>query len=37
VVDHEREIEQRAEAGLRHREDIVTFFDLMDVEEGRAP
>ncbi len=30
-------IEQRAEAGLRHREDIVTFFDLMDVEEGRAP
>ena len=28
-------IEQRAEAGLGHREDIVTFFDLMDVEEGR--
>lgn len=28
-------IEQRAEAGLAHREDIVTFFDLMDVEEGR--
>jgi gluconokinase len=29
-------IEQRAEAGLGHREDIVTFFDLMDAEEGRA-
>ena len=29
--------EQRSEAGLGHREDIVTFFDLMDVEEGRAP
>ena len=28
-------VEQRAEAGLGHREDIVTFFDLMDVEEGR--
>lgn len=28
---------QRAEAGLGHRSDIVTFFDLMDVEEGRAP
>jgi hypothetical protein len=28
-------IQQRAEAGLGHREDIVTFFDLMDVEEGR--
>ena len=30
-------MQQRAEAGLGHREDIVTFFDLMDVEEGRAP
>lgn len=30
-------IDQRAAAGLAHREDIVTFFDLMDVEEGRAP
>lgn len=30
-------IQQRAEAGLAHREDIVTFFDLMDVEEGRMP
>lgn len=30
-------IEQRAEAGLGHREDLQTFFDLMDVEEGRAP
>ena len=29
--------EQRAEAGLGHRTDIVTFFDLMDVEEGRLP
>lgn len=28
---------QRAEAGLGHREDLVTFFDMMDVEEGRAP
>jgi hypothetical protein len=28
-------IQQRAEAGLGHREDIVTFFHLMDVEEGR--
>lgn len=27
-------VEQRAEAGLGHREDIVTFFDLMDAEEG---
>ena len=29
--------EQKAEAGLGHRSDIVTFFDLMDVEEGRLP
>lgn len=29
--------EQKAEAGLGHRDDIVTFFDLMDAEEGRAP
>jgi gluconokinase len=28
---------QKAEAGLAHRDDIVVFFDLMDVEEGRAP
>jgi gluconokinase len=28
---------QKAEAGLGHRDDIVTFFHLMDVEEGRAP
>jgi len=27
---------QREEAGLGHREDLVTFFDMMDVEEGRA-
>lgn len=29
--------EQKAEAGLGQRDDIVTFFELMDVEEGRAP
>ena len=29
--------QQRREAGLGHREDLVTFFDLMDTEEGRAP
>lgn len=29
-------IQQRADAGLGHREDLVTFFDVMDVEEGRA-
>jgi hypothetical protein len=29
-------VEQRAEAGLGDREDIVTFFDLMDAEEGHA-
>jgi gluconokinase len=28
--------QQKAEAGLGDRDDIVTFFDLMDVEEGRA-
>ena len=26
---------QKAEAGLAHRDDILTFFHLMDVEEGR--
>ena len=30
-------VQQRQEAGLGHREDLVTFFDLMDTEEGRAP
>ena len=30
-------VTQREQAGLGHREDIVTFFDLMDVEEGRLP
>jgi hypothetical protein len=30
-------IQQRADASLAHREDLVTFFDVMDVEEGRAP
>ena len=28
---------QRPEAGPGHREHLVTFFDLMDVEEGGAP
>lgn len=28
---------QKREAGLGHREDLVTFFDVMDAEEGRAP
>ncbi len=27
---------QKADAGLAHREDIVTFFQLMDAEEGRS-
>ena len=27
---------QKADAGLAHRDDIQVFFDLMDVEEGRA-
>ncbi len=26
----------KAEAGLGHRDDLLTYFDLMDVEEGRA-
>lgn len=30
-------VKQREEAGLGHREDIQTFFDLMDTEEGRLP
>jgi hypothetical protein len=29
-------VKQREEAGLGHREDLVTFFDVMDAEEGRA-
>jgi gluconokinase len=28
--------EQKKQAGLGDRDDIVVFFDLMDVEEGRA-
>lgn len=28
--------EQKEAAGLRQREDIQTFFDLMDAEEGRS-
>ena len=27
---------QKDEAALGHRDDILTFFDLMDAEEGRA-
>jgi gluconokinase len=30
-------VEQKAAAGLAGREDIETFFDLMDAEEGHAP
>ncbi len=30
-------IRSKAEAGLAHRDDLITFFDLMDVEEGRRP
>jgi len=30
-------VTQREQAGLGHREDLVTFFDVMDVEEGRLP
>ena len=30
-------VTQREQAGLGHREDLVTFFDLMDAEEGRQP
>ena len=30
-------VTQREQAGLGHREDLVTFFDVMDVEEGRVP
>lgn len=30
-------IRSKEEAGLAHREELVTFFDLMDVEEGRKP
>ena len=26
----------KIEAGLAHRDDILTYFDLMDIEEGRA-
>lgn len=27
----------KAESGLSHREDILTFFDYYEVDEGRAP
>jgi hypothetical protein len=30
-------VEQREQAGLGHRADLVTFFDVMDAEEGRMP
>ncbi|MEO6741146.1 MAG: DUF5069 domain-containing protein [Chthoniobacteraceae bacterium] len=30
-------VQQREQAGLSHREDLVTFFDVMDTEEGRMP
>ena len=30
-------VTQREQAGLGPREDLVTFFDLMDAEEGRLP
>ncbi len=30
-------VKQREEAGLGQREDLVTFFDVMDAEEGRQP
>ena len=30
-------VTQREQAGLGQREDLVTFFDLMDAEEGRLP
>jgi gluconokinase len=26
----------KADAGLAHRPDILTYFDLFDIEEGRA-
>ncbi len=29
--------QQKADAGLAHRDDLQTFFDVMDVEEGRKP
>ena len=28
-------IRSKADAGLAHRDDLITFFELMDVEEGR--
>lgn len=30
-------LRSKEEAGLSDRDDLVTFFDLMDVEEGRKP
>ena len=30
-------LRSKEEAGLSHRDDLLTFFDLMDVEEGRKP
>jgi gluconokinase len=28
-------LRSKADAGLAHRDDLITFFELMDVEEGR--
>ena len=28
---------QKAESGLAHRADLLTFFDYYEVDEGRAP
>ena len=30
-------LRSKEESGLSHRDDLLTFFDLMDVEEGRKP
>lgn len=29
-------VKNKEEAGLGHRDDLLTYFDLMDVEEGRS-
>jgi Domain of unknown function (DUF5069) len=29
-------IQQKAEAGLAHRDDLLTYFDIMDAEEGHT-
>lgn len=30
-------VQSKTDAGFGHRDDIQTYFDLMDVEEGRKP